>query len=215
MGNEAASKIKCSICSRLFLGSRLADHVLREHLESIPQLLASLGKSRKTLEEDTRRRTFPCTGCSRIFRSEQELIRHWYGRHGRSVNGHPEVPGSKLSPAASEQLARLFASALGKTAATSQGSQGQTTDLGGDALGPDGAMWIPGSRKLRRGGGPDRGYSYAENRRMAERAALLSEASAKPPSPPEPYRGSFPVRPPVKRPGGGGSSPGRSIRRNG
>jgi hypothetical protein len=176
--------------------------LVREHLESIPQLVANLRKSRETSEEPTQR-TFPCTGCSRVFYSEQELTRHWYGRHGRSVNGEPDRPSRSPSPELSALLAQFEAmprspSPPEKNHASSEAGQSEAFGLGS-------ATWNSGTHKFRRGGGPDRGYSNVENRRMAKRARLLSEATAKPLSPAEPYRGS-PVEPPVKRADGGVSA---------
>ena len=84
MGSEPPSKIRCPICSRLFLASRLVGHLVREHPECIPELLASYKES---LDASTNeRRVFSCTSCKRVFYTEAELTRHWYGRHaGRST----------------------------------------------------------------------------------------------------------------------------------
>ncbi len=199
MDDEADSKIRCSICARLFLSSRLADHLVREHLERIPQLVANLRKPRGTSTEDMRPRTFPCTGCSRVFYSEQELTRHWYGRHGRSVNGEPDRPSGPPSPELSALLAQL--EAMPRSPSLPEKNQASSEASHSEAFGLGSATWSSGAHKLRRGGGPDRGYSNVENRRMAKRARLLSEASSKPPNPAEPYFGS-PVQPPIKRPDG-------------
>jgi len=198
MGSEPPSKIRCPICSRLFLASRLVGHLVREHPECIPELLASYKES---LDASTNeRRVFSCTSCKRVFYTEAELTRHWYGRHGRSVNGRPDRPSKPPSTELSALLAQFEAmpkspSPPEKNRASSEAGQIEAFGLGS-------ATWNSGTHKFRRGGGPDRGYSDVENRRMARRARLLSEATAKPLSPAEPYHGS-PVQPPVKRPDSG------------
>lgn len=193
MGSEPLSKVRCPICSRLFLGDRLADHLVQDHIESVPELLASWQES-----IDARRAaegTFPCTGCKRVFGTEAELTRHWYGRHGRSVSGQPDEPCGELSPELSARLAQFAARSRSRSAPSESPAASEASQS--EAFGSGSATWNSGTHKIRTGGGPDRGYSYVENKRMAKRARLLSEASARAPSPTEPYRGS-PVRPPIK-----------------
>jgi uncharacterized C2H2 Zn-finger protein len=201
MGSEPPSKIRCPICSRLFLDSSVVGHLVREHPESIPELLANY---RESLSASTNEPTvFRCTGCKRVFDTEEELTRHWYGRHGQSVNGQPDQPSEPPSPELSPLLTQFEAepkspSLQGRNQASSEACQSE-------AFGPSSATWNSCAHKLRKGGGADRGYSNVENRRMAKRARLLSEATVKPLTSAEPHRG-YPIQPPLRRPNGGGLS---------
>ena len=182
--------------SGLFVGINFADHMVQEHPGDVSKLWASLRPPMDAAANSPR--TFPSTGCRRIFYSEQELTKHWYGRHGRSISGQPDRPSGQPSPQLSALLAQ-FGKIL-RSPSPPEERQPDSVASEGQAFGPGSATWSSGAHKLRKGGGPDRGYSEGENRRMRKRAALLSSAKTARPVNPRPRRTSFPVRPPITHP---------------
>jgi hypothetical protein len=170
--SDQGTKRVCPICSKLFLESRVVDHIMRMHPAQSVRGLTEINQPRSHRDPSGQTsRTFACDRCSRTFDTERDFVRHWWGRHGRNLDfvnlGAPQY----------SEISRLLAALPTPVRAVPKADIGnEPAPNRAETFGPLSASWKNGRTKLRKGGGADRGYSLVKNKMMARRAVLLSQA---------------------------------------